>query len=69
MAAESPNWSDILTLGAVVAIALLVGLGAGWLVDSAAGTSPVFLLVGLLAGICASIAYAVSQFRKYLKTH
>ena len=67
MAAESPNRSDILALGAVVAIALLAGMGLGWLVDSAAGTAPAFLLVGLLVGIGAAVGYAVSQFRKYLK--
>ena len=67
VAAQAPNRSDILALGAIVAIALLVGMGLGWLVDSAAGTDPAFLLVGLLLGVVASVAYAVSQFRKYLK--
>jgi F0F1-type ATP synthase assembly protein I len=68
MAPESASWSTLLGLGAVIGAALVVGMGAGWLVDSAAGTGPVFVVVGLAVGLVGGIAYAVRQFRQYLKT-
>jgi F0F1-type ATP synthase assembly protein I len=55
-------------MGAVTAAELVAGLGLGWLVDSLAGTTPVFLLIGLLLGIAAAISYTVVEFRKYLKS-
>lgn len=64
----SLGWSELLGMGAVVAAELVVGLGLGWLVDSLAGTAPVFLLIGLLLGIAAAITYTVVEFRKFLKT-
>jgi F0F1-type ATP synthase assembly protein I len=66
--ADPPGWSDILGLGVVIAAVLLVGLGLGALVDSLAGTGPLFLLLGLLLGIVAAVAYAVARFRTYLKS-
>lgn len=54
-------------MGAVIATQLVAGLGLGWLVDSLAGTTPIFLLVGLLLGIAAAVSYTVVEFRKYLK--
>jgi F0F1-type ATP synthase assembly protein I len=55
-------------MGAVIAAELVAGLGLGWLVDSLANTTPIFLLIGLLLGIAAAISYTVVEFRKYLKT-
>lgn len=54
-------------MGAVIAAQLVAGLGLGWLVDSLVGTTPIFLLVGLLLGIAAAVSYTVVEFRKYLK--
>lgn len=65
---RSLNWSDLLGMGAVIAAELVAGLGLGWLVDSLANTTPIFLLIGLLLGIAAAISYTVVEFRKYLKT-
>jgi F0F1-type ATP synthase assembly protein I len=65
---DSIGWGDLLSLGAVVAVLIVIGLGLGLLVDHVAGTSPVFLLVGLLLGIVGAVAYAVRRFRKFLKT-
>lgn len=62
------GWSSMLGMGAVAAAELAVGLGLGWLVDSLAGTTPIFTLIGLLLGIAAAIGYTVVEFRKYLKT-
>ena len=64
---ESLGWSTLLGMGAVVAGELLVGIGLGLLVDKLAGTSPIFLFVGVALGIAAAISYTVVEFRKYLK--
>ncbi len=67
MAAEAPSWQKLLGIGAVVAVTLVAGILLGLLVDSLAGTTPVFLFVGLLVGLAAAGAYAVTTFRQYLK--
>jgi F0F1-type ATP synthase assembly protein I len=64
---ESLGWSTLLGMGAVIAAQLVAGLALGALVDWLAGTTPVFLLVGLVLGIAGSISYTVVAFRKYLK--
>jgi F0F1-type ATP synthase assembly protein I len=68
MAAESPGWSELLGMGVVIAAELAVGIVLGLVVDSAAGTGPIFLLVGLLIGVVAAVSSTVMKFRKYLKT-
>jgi F0F1-type ATP synthase assembly protein I len=65
---RSLGWSELLGMGAAIAAQLVVGLGLGWLVDSFADTTPIFLLVGLLLGIVGAVSYTVVEFRKYLKT-
>jgi F0F1-type ATP synthase assembly protein I len=64
---EPLGWSTLLGMGAVVAAELVAGLVLGWLVDRLAGTTPVFLLVGVLLGITAAVSYTVIEFRKYLR--
>jgi ATP synthase protein I len=64
---EPLGWSTLLGMGAVVAAELVAGLALGWLVDRLAGTTPVFLLVGVLLGIGAAVSYTVVEFRKYLR--
>lgn len=66
MATEAPSWQKLLGIGAVIAATLVAGILLGLLVDSLAGTTPVFLFVGLLIGLVASGAYAVTTFRQYL---
>jgi F0F1-type ATP synthase assembly protein I len=66
MAAE-PNWTSFLGMGAAVAVQLVAGVLLGLLVDSLAGTKPVFLLLGLLLGIVAAVYYAIVQFRSLMK--
>jgi F0F1-type ATP synthase assembly protein I len=63
---ESLGWSTLLGMGAVIAAQLVAGLALGWLVDSLANTTPIFLLIGLLLGIAGAISYTVVEFRKYL---
>jgi ATP synthase protein I len=64
---RSLGWSALLGMGAAIAAQLAAALGLGWLVDSLAGTTPVFLLIGVLLGIAAAVSYTVIEFRKYLK--
>lgn len=59
--------SDLLGMGAAAAAALAVGFGLGWLIDTSAGTTPIFTLAGILLGIVGAVSYTVRQFRKYLK--
>jgi F0F1-type ATP synthase assembly protein I len=65
---RSLGWSTLMGMGTVIAAELVAGLGLGWLVDSLAGTKPIFLLIGLLLGIAAAVSYTVVEFRKYLKS-
>lgn len=62
------GWSTLLGMGIAIAAQLAVGLVIGWLVDAAAGTTPIFLLVGLALGIVAAVSYTVVEFRKFLRT-
>ena len=64
---RSLDWSALLSMGLVIAAELVAGLGLGWLVDTLTGTTPIFLLIGLLLGIAAAVSYTVVEFRKYLK--
>ena len=61
MADESPNngeanslrGRDLIGLGGLLVGAVVAGLVLGLLIDNAAGTSPVFTLVGVFLGIVA----------------
>jgi len=64
---EQFGWSTLLGHGCRGAAELVAGLALGWLVDRLAGTTPVFLLVGVLVGIVAAVSYTVVEFRKYLR--
>ena len=67
MPRENLDWAALLNMGAVVAAVIVAGVGAGWLADSLAKTSPLFLFLGLGIGIAGAISYTVTEFRKYLK--
>jgi F0F1-type ATP synthase assembly protein I len=66
VADQPPGWPELLGMGGIAAGQVAVGCVVGVLVDRAAGTAPVFLLVGLLLGLIGSVWYVVVQFRKYL---
>ena len=53
-------------MGLSAAACVGVGLVLGLLVDSAAGTAPVFLLVGLALGLAAAAFSVIKQMRTYL---
>jgi len=65
---NGPSWTTLLGLGITAAGALAIGILAGWGLDAALGTSPVFTLVGIAVGLIGAAVYIVAQFRKYLKT-
>ena len=52
-------------IGMLGAVCLGAGGVLGWLADSALGTLPVFLLVGLLAGAGAAVLGARAELRRY----
>lgn len=68
MVAQSPGLSTLLGMGAIVAAVLAVGLALGLILDSVAGTAPVFLFVGLAVGIVGAVGYTITKFREFLKT-
>jgi F0F1-type ATP synthase assembly protein I len=47
-------------------LCLAVGAGIGLAIDAAAGTSPVFTLIGLGFGVVTGILYTVSKVRRNL---
>jgi hypothetical protein len=52
-------------IGMLNAICLLGGLALGWLVDSAAGTLPLFLFLGLACGAGLGVAATRAEMRRY----
>jgi F0F1-type ATP synthase assembly protein I len=52
-------------LGMLNAACLLVGLGAGWLVDRALHTLPVFMMVGLVLGIVVGVVLSRRELKQY----
>ena len=58
---------DLIGLGGLLAGAVVAGLVVGYLVDEAAGTSPVFVLVGIGLGILAGCVGFVVKVRAALR--
>lgn len=52
-------------LGMVNALCLGVGMVLGWLVDRGLGTLPVFLFVGMAAGIACGVLATRAELKKY----
>ena len=63
----TPSGTDLLGLSAVIAVSVVVPLIVGLVVDSRLHSSPLGLLVGLVAGIAAAAVTLVSSLRKYLR--
>jgi len=53
-------------IGMTNAVAVLLGMGLGWLLDNRFGTSPVLVIVGLVVGIAAGVVITRSDIRAYL---
>ena len=58
---------DLVGLGALLVGAVVGGMVLGLLVDSAAGTSPTWTLVGLALGVLAGAAAFVARVRSALR--
>jgi len=58
---------DLVGLGGLLAGAVIAGLVIGYLVDEAAGTAPVGVLVGIGVGILAGCAGFVARVRAALR--
>jgi len=61
-----PGAVAFLSMGLSAAACVGVGVGLGLWVDSAAGTAPVFLLVGLALGVAAAAYSVIKLIRSYL---
>ena len=55
-----------LTLGLRMATAIVVCGAIGYLLDDWLGTSPIFVLIGILLGVAAAVGQAVVTVRRYL---
>jgi hypothetical protein len=52
-------------IGMLNAICLVLGGVLGWLADQALGTLPVFMLIGLLAGVALGVVGTRAELRRY----
>ena len=52
-------------LGILNAVCLLGGLALGWLLDSVAGTLPLFLMLGLVGGAALGVVATRAELRRY----
>ena len=66
MPTRPPGMRELAGLGTGIAVLVAGGLVLGWFIDSRARTSPVFVLVGVAAGIAAACFYAYRLLKKYL---
>jgi len=53
------------SLGLMNALCLGAGLVGGWFADRALGTLPLFLFVGLVAGVAAGVLATRSELKRY----
>ncbi len=63
---DGPGIFDFLTMGMAAALCLVLGGGAGYLLDAWIGTAPWLTFVGLAFGVVAAVLVTVSQVRKHL---
>ncbi|RLV51028.1 hypothetical protein D9V37_03665 [Nocardioides mangrovicus] len=58
---------DLIGLGGMLVGAVVAGLVVGYLVDSAAGTDPLFTILGIFLGIVAAVVGFVVKARGALR--
>lgn len=61
---QGPSGAELAGLGVFLAAAFVVPIVLGVLLDGALGTSPLFLFVGLAAGIVAAVAIVYVRYVK-----
>lgn len=62
---ERPGILQFAGLGLMNAISLGAGLTAGWFVDQALGTLPLFLFLGLILGIGAGVFATRNELKRF----
>lgn len=62
----APGLVDLMQIGAVCGISIGIGLFAGYLVDRAAGTPPLFTFVGLAVGIVGAATGSYRVIRPFV---
>jgi F0F1-type ATP synthase assembly protein I len=62
-----PGWLNLLGLGITNAVCLAIGLGAGWGIDAALGTTPAFIFLGIIVGVAMGVAATWVEVRKFLR--
>jgi F0F1-type ATP synthase assembly protein I len=67
VSSRPPNIRDFLGMGSVLAVLVAGGLVLGWFADNGLHTTPLWTLLGLVAGIVAASFYLYSVFRKFSK--
>lgn len=65
MGKERPGIMQFASLGLMNAICLAGGLVAGWFLDQALGTLPLFLLLGMVAGIGAGVWVTRAELKRF----
>jgi ATP synthase protein I len=50
-----PNWGLVIDLGFRLGLSVVIGVGAGVLLDNWLGTKPIFTLLGVVVGIGAAM--------------
>lgn len=65
MKRERPSILQLAGLGLLSALCLAVGLTAGWFVDQAFGTLPLFLLIGLILGVGGAALATRSEIKRF----
>jgi hypothetical protein len=62
---DRPGIMAFAGLGILNALCLAAGLVIGWLVDRALGTLPLFLFLGLIAGIALGVLATRAEWKRY----
>ena len=62
---ERPGILQFAGLGLLNALCLAAGLTAGWFVDQAFGTLPLFLFVGLVVGVAGGVLATRSEIKRF----
>lgn len=62
---EKPGIMQFAGLGLLNALCLGAGLVGGWFIDQALGTLPLFLFIGLVAGIVLGVFATRSELKRF----
>jgi Putative F0F1-ATPase subunit Ca2+/Mg2+ transporter len=62
---ERPGITQFWGLGMLNALCLGAGMVAGWFVDQALGTLPLFLFIGMVLGIAVGVLATRSEIKRF----